>query len=253
MTDITLPAEASDVAPDVAALTITGMRSRPEFGLVAVDLYRDIHKGIRAELFSVTGESGSVDPGDRLGRAALAAHVRDVVGLLADHADHEDAHIQPVLERHLPELAGTIGTDHARLEERTGSLVEVAGLVEAARPADQRALVHHLYLELASFTGDYLRHQDVEERVVMPALESAVGVEAVLAIHQAIVGSIPPEQMAASLAVMLPAMNLEDRTDLLGGMQAGAPPEVFAGVWGLAGSVLDPADLRALGRRLGLD
>ena len=153
--------------------------------------------------------------------AALAAHVRDVVGLLADHADHEDAHIQPVLERHLPELAGTIGTDHARLEERTGSLVEVAGLVEAARPADQRALVHHLYRELASFTGDYLRHQDVEERVVMPTLESAVGVEAVLAIHQAIVGSIPPEQMAASLAVMLPAMNLEDRTDLLGGMQAG--------------------------------
>lgn len=247
MTDITLPTEATDVA----ALTITGMRSRQEFGLVAEDLYRDIHKGIRAELFSVTGESGSVDPGDRMGRAALAAHVRDVVGLLADHAEHEDAHIQPVLGRHLPVLAGTIGTDHARLEERTDSLVEIAGLVEAARPADQRALVHHLYLELASFTSDYLHHQDVEERVVMPALESAVGVEAVLEIHQAIVGSIPPEQMATSLAIMLPAMNLEDRVDLLGAMQAGAPPEVFAGVWSLAASVLPETDTRTLGRRLG--
>ena len=58
--------------------------------------------------------------------------------------------------------------------------------------------------------------------------------------------------MATSLALMLPAMNIDDRTELLGGMQAGAPAEVFAGVWGLAGSVLAPADHRALGARLGL-
>ena len=47
-------------------------------------------------------------------------------------------------------------------------------------------------------------------------------------------------------------MNVDDRTELLGGMQAGAPPEVFEGVWGLAGSVLAPADHRALGARLGI-
>ena len=47
--------------------------------------------------------------------------------------------------------------------------------------------VHHLYLDFASFTSAYLAHQDVEERVVMPALETAVGVDAVFAINQAIV------------------------------------------------------------------
>ena len=36
--------------------------------------------------------------------------------------------------------------------------------------------------------------------------------------------------MAKSLALMLPAMNIDDRTELLGGMQQGAPAEVFAGV-----------------------
>jgi hypothetical protein len=36
-------------------------------------------------------------------------------------------------------------------------------------------------------------------------------------------------------------------------MRAGAPAEVFDGVWSLAGSVLDVADLRALARRLGID
>ena len=86
----------------------------------------------------------------------------------------------------------------------------------------------------------------------MPALFDALGVEGALAIHQQIVGSIPPEVMAASLSIMLPAMNVDDRTELLTGMQHGAPPEVFAGVWQLTGTVLQPADYAALGTRLGL-
>ena len=51
---------------------------------------------------------------------------------------------------------------------------------------------------------------------------------------------------------MLPAMNLDDRAELLGGMRAGAPAEVFQGVWGLAESVLDPRDLAPLAARLGV-
>ena len=87
----------------------------------------------------------------------------------------------------------------------------------------------------------------------MPALERAIGVEAVLEVHQQIVGAIPPEEMARSLALMLPAMNFDGRTELLGGMREGAPAEVFEGVWSLAGSVLDPTDLTAVARRLGVE
>ncbi len=46
-----------------------------------VDLYRDIHKGIRAELFAITTAAGSVDPSRaRSSRAALADHVESVCG-----------------------------------------------------------------------------------------------------------------------------------------------------------------------------
>ena len=86
----------------------------------------------------------------------------------------------------------------------------------------------------------------------MPALDQALGFEAVLGIHVAIVSNIPPDQMAQSLAIMIPAMNIDDRTELLGGMRAGAPAEVFEGVWGWTGSVLPAADFAALGARLGL-
>ena len=113
-------------------------------------------------------------------------------------------------------------------------------------------MTQQLYLELASFTGAYLQHQDLEERVVNPALEAAIGAEALLAIDAALVASIPPQEMADTLAVMLPAMNVEDRVELLAGIRADAPAEVFAGVWGLAGSVLTPADVAAVAARLGI-
>jgi hypothetical protein len=219
--------------------------------LVALDLYRDIHKGIRAELFAACEAAGQVDPSDTVGRAALAAQVDQLVALLVSHATHEDTHMQPSIELHLPTEAERIAQDHDRIERRMDVLVDLAH-VQAGDERARRTDSHRLYLELASFTAAYLDHQDLEERIVMPALDQAVGLEACVAIHQAIVGSIPPEEMARSLALMLPAMNIEERTEMLSGMQAGAPPEVFAGVWSLASSVLTATDAAALARRLGM-
>jgi len=236
---------------------MTLIESRPaattDFAMVALDLYKDIHKGIRAELFGVTGQAGSLDPSDRAARVAVADRVHATVELLLSHAEHEDGAIQPTLESQLPDLAERIATDHHSLDIRMVDLEALAAdAVEATTATDQRTRSHRLYLELASFTGDYLAHQDIEERVVMPQLEAAVGIEAVVGMHQAILGSIPPDEMAHSLALMLPAMNVDDRTELLGGMREGAPAEVFEGVWGLAGTVLDPADHAAVAARLGI-
>jgi len=219
--------------------------------IVAEDLYRDIHKGIRSDLFAITERAGNVDPADTADLADLSAHVQRVVRLLVTHAEHEDGHIQPALEEHLPALAEQVEDDHHRLEARIHLLADQAAeLVTPSGAARERA--HRLYVELAAFTSTYLAHQDLEERVIMPAVEDAVGVDGCVAIHQAIIASIPPEDMAMSLAVMLPAMNVEDRAGLLGGMQAGAPAEVFQGVWGLATSVLERRDVEALAIRLDL-
>jgi hypothetical protein len=233
-------------------MTITDLPLTASLAPVTHDLYRDIHKAIRIELFSVTTEAGRLDPSQGLARAALATQVNDVVQLLVAHAEHEDGPIQPALEAHLPELAERIEVDHLTLDARMQDLQVMAAEAAILEAVDPRAQVHRLYVALAAFTSDYLEHQDVEERVVMPALEAAVGVEETIAIHQAILGAIPPDEMARSLALMIPAMNIDDRAEMLGGMRADAPAEVFEGVWGLAGSVLDPTDHAALARRLGV-
>lgn len=251
MTTIDLPvAESIDriVPGPVADL----LARRESLELFAVDLYRDIHKGIRGELFAITSSAGALDPDDAFGRVALAEHVRSVVGVLESHAHHEDAFVDAPLAAVAPQLAAQVNADHEVLDAQIGA---IAGLAEescAVQAPEARRLLHVLHLELSDFTGAYLRHQLVEERQAMPALAAALTFEEVLAIHVGIVSSIQPEEMARSLAFMLPAMNADDRAELLGGLREAAPAEAFESVLGLACSVLDPAEYAATADRLGI-
>lgn len=221
--------------------------------IVTFDLYKNIHKAIRAELFGTTLRAGEIDPADGAGRVELAERVGNVATLLVAHAEHEDEHVQPHIVRHVPRLAHQIESDHAGIDARLPQLASLADAAAVARAGEaSRRRLHDLYLELASFTSTYLAHQDLEERLVMPALSAAMPVPELLKVNEAIVSSIPPDEMARTLGIMLPALNVDDRTELLGGMQAGAPPEVFAGVVGLARSVLVPDDFDAVTARLGL-
>jgi hypothetical protein len=221
-----------------------------EYQIPAVDLYRDIHKGIRAELFTITGTAGHIDPSSPCDRAAIADHVMSVAGVLESHAHHEDEVVDPVLQVHLPDLAEEINADHERLEATFAAVTDLAQSLIDAPAGDERRLAQLLHLDLARFTSAYLMHQDLEERAVMQELDRIIGAEACGQLHAAIVGSIPPAEMARSLAFMLPAMNVDDRVEMLSGIRMAAPPEAFSAVLGLARSALQPADFTALAGRL---
>src|SRR6187397_1428037 len=107
-------------------MTVTDPQLLQPFVPVAVDLYRDIHKAIRTELFDVILTAGRTDPADAVGIAALAGHVGNVADLLVAHAGHEDPAINPPLELHRPELAERIADDHHRLEARIDGLRDLA-------------------------------------------------------------------------------------------------------------------------------
>ncbi len=242
----TRPAPDSRTADDVTSVSarVAGFRWSP------VDVYRDIHKGLRAELFGLVGRSGSLELADDAERHDLGRHLHSTIALLESHAHHEDDAIHPVLVEDHGDLVERLDDDHARFDAHLTAFAEVAdGLLRAPvdRPARQA-----LYLELSAFTAAYLDHIDFEERIVMPALEDTIGPGGVEAVLGQIIGSIPPDMMTASLTVMLPALDLDDRADLLGGMRASAPPEAFDGVISLARSVLHRADFDRLADRLQL-
>jgi hypothetical protein len=217
---------------------------------VTFDIYRNIHKGIRAGLFSVTQAVGSLDPHDAAAVRTAAERWNDMVELLVAHAEHEDQFVQPVIERFNPGYAAEIAEAHPRLESQMAELEVLADRAADSCPEQARILTHRLYLGLASFTAEYLQHQEFEEFEVMVMLSQHLPFEELLAVDNAIVASIEPDMMAKFATLMLPAMNIEDQTDLFEGARLGVPPEVFQGMLLLAQSVLEPASYDTLARRL---
>ena len=189
-------------------------------------LWRDVHKGIRSALGMLVLETGAVDPEDRDAVEEVVELVHAVVDLLDSHARAEDEVTAPVVAEHLPDLAALVA-------------------------ADRRAALHDLHLRLSAFTGQYLLHQDLEERVVLPALEDAVGLPEVRRLEGAFIASIPEDERLDGMVMMFPAMNVVERTEVLSMIQDHAPAEWFAQVWEVVTEVLDPDDVAELERRLG--
>ena len=86
----------------------------------------------------------------------------------------------------------------------------------------------------------------------MRALDAAFPADVLAQLDAAIVASIPPEILGQFLAIMLPGMNVLDRCELLSEIRANAPSEAFAGIWALAGQVLDTRDYITVAHRLDL-
>ena len=216
------------------------------------DLYRDVHKAIRVNLFEVVSAAGRTDGADRSARVELAGRVRDLVDFLVFHAAHEDRELNDAIAAVLPDRAAQIAADHVALEADMERLVGLASSVFDcdATEADGRGATHELYLELAAFTSDYLAHQDVEERIVGPAIFDHLGLEECLTIHHRILSAISPDEMGWSLAKMVPSINVDDRTEMFVGMRADAPAEAFQGMLALACDVLPGLDFQALVDRL---
>lgn len=213
--------------------------------VVTFDIYRDIHKGIRAELFDITTAAGNLDPHDEAAVHALDERFRALTALLEGHAAHEDRYLAPLIRRRSRSLADAIALDHDALEAQLREL----GAAREHRPATKNARrldAHRFYLGVASFTSAYLEHQAAEELDVMPVLATGYTLEELIGVNAAIIGEIPPDTMTATLSLLLPAMNVEDRIEMLSGMRAAAPAQAFAGILSLARSVLPSSDYAVL-------
>jgi hypothetical protein len=228
--DLTDPAESAVTAP---------------IELVGVDLYRDVHKGIRNGLFSLCERVGRLDPADDDEIAAIAGDTQWMFELLDAHAAHEDEVIGPALRTVDATLDEVVRREHAALEaamHTIGDLHHAIGHDGNDRPVAAR----RWYLALASFTSAYLAHEATEELRVSPVLYIGFGADTVRQLEAAIIASITPDHFAGYLRLILPAANPAERAALVAGIRQAAPPEVFEATMRIAGDVLVPDDHQRL-------
>lgn len=211
-----------------------------------VDLYREIHKALRRAIFELVGRAGSLDPTDTTEVESFRALFSDMDMMLDTHHRHEDsADLGELIAQHGAGVASIVSAGHDRAEQQWDVLRSAVAALGDAASADD------LYDRLVVFTADYLDHMQVEEKEVMPRLQANATPEELGAVLMAIRTSVPPPDMCVFLRSMLPAMNPDERATTLGGMFAGAPPEVFEQFWNVAEETLSPSAVGTIADRIG--
>lgn len=215
------------------------------------DLYGPVHKGIRRAQMHLLVRVGAHDFTDGAATESLLADLRRMLFLSAGHLAHEEQHIHAALAA--SGEAARLEEQHDGHEAAFAVLERLLNDIETAPDAARIALGRQLYLEYSHFIGEDLLHMHEEETVAWPMLCARYSDAELMGIEQRIVGSIPPEKAMAFMALMMPALNPQERFGMLSGMKAGAPAEMFNAVMDTAVKpALAAAEFAALEQRLGL-
>ena len=218
-----------------------------------VDLYGIIHKAIRALMSDTLLAVGRMDCSDAAERATVAVKVGELLDLCTSHLEHENLYVHPAIEARAPGASALIAHEHDEHRQHIGGLRTALERLAAAH--DNTALASSaqaLYRQLALFMADNFEHMHTEETAHNAVLWARYTDAELLAIHAALVASIPPQEMAFTLRWMLPAMSPQERSAMLADMRADAPAPVFDAVLDIARQHLDAPSWAMLARALGV-
>jgi hypothetical protein len=214
--------------------------------------YGFIHKGLRTRLFDVCVELGRADftnPSEL--RLAIDAW-RQTVAFLREHHALEENHAEPMLRPVAPEVVAANDVQHAQSDRSMAELDRLADAVEGAAPEARAELGLKLVERYHAFLIEYLQHMRHEETAMTAAFWAHFDDQQLHGLSAQIRASIPPPRFAELLGILLPAMNLDERAMMLGGIHRNAPAPAFAMIAGVAARVLGSSGWQAVRARAGI-
>lgn len=206
------------------------------------NLYQAVHKGLRAFMTDTLVRVGHTDAADPQDCADSAEQVRILLHLCGEHLVHESHFIHTAMECRAPGSAGQAEAEHVEHVAEIAALRGVLAQTEAASPAQREARWLQLYHALSRFVADNLIHMLLEEQTHNAVLWAHHSDGELMALHDALVASIPPEEMAVHMRWMLPSVSHAERVDMLQGMRQSVPSEVFAAQLDSAHALLPSRD-----------
>ncbi|RYY93518.1 MAG: hypothetical protein EOO24_26630 [Comamonadaceae bacterium] len=217
-----------------------------------LDLYAGIHKALRAFMADTLVALGRVDVEDASAVDRVTAQVVEQLDLCARHVDHENEFVHAAIEARAPGASEAIAHEHDEHQREIARLRAAAvALREAARQVPPAAC-HALYGELAVFVGENLLHMQVEESAHNAVLWARYADAELAQLHDALVGSIPPAEMALVARWLVPSMNHMERVGMLSDARSKMPPPAFEALLDVAVPHLHAAEWSKLARALGV-
>ena len=228
------------------------LRHVAEAAAPRVDLYAGIHKALRALMADTLLAVGRMDSEDALERAQVTQRVLELLDFCRSHLRHENDFIHPALEARAPGASGKIAHEHEEHLQAIVALADQATALLQCEPAARPAAALALYRALSLFIAHNFEHMHVEETAHNAVLWARYTDAELIGIHNALVASIPPDEMMYVLRWMVPFMNPAERAAMLGDMRDHAPAPAFAAALEVVRPHLGEREWAKLGRDLGL-
>lgn len=216
------------------------------------DMYGAIHKALRSMMGDTLVALGATDAADDAAVESSLAKLEQLIAACASHLEHENRFVHPAIEARSPGTTARIAEDHVGHETALDELRAGARAVRRAGAAYRGVVLGRLYRGLALFVAENFEHMEREETGHNQALWDTYSDAELLAIHDELVGSIPPAEMMQVLQWMIPSVSHAERAGMLGGMRAQAPEGVFEAVLDLAYRSLSQREWAKLARTLGV-
>jgi hypothetical protein len=192
-----------------------------------VDLYSGIHKALRAVMADTLLAVGRMDSADELELAQVTERVLQLLDFCRSHLEHENEFVHTAMEARAPGASEAVAREHEDHVRHIEALAAVVAALRAA-PAECRfAEQQRLYGDLTLFVADNFHHMRVEETAHNAVLWARYTDAELVAIHDALVASIPPEEMMFAARWLVPFMSPVERAGFLGDVRAKAPAPAF--------------------------
>jgi len=117
----------------------------------------------------------------------------------------------PELDRICPELHAELSAEHARTNGLQREIEALLSRLEAAGETERVSLGARLHDRVPRLVAEHLRHMAHEETEAERALQANRTDAELRALHDRIIGRIPPARMPELLALILPAATLSER------------------------------------------
>jgi hypothetical protein len=235
-------------------MVINCQRSSSEIMSNQIDLYMGIHKGQRSRFFKISLQAGTIDYGDQKSLDTFHDELTSFREHMRLHAALEEKCIHPLLSNRVPGGARKLEEDHRYMNQQFEDLVTHFDGIRA-KPADferRRELALEFYRAWNRFVSFYFKHINEEEENAQPTLWKLCTNEELANTFRTILASQKPDELKYNLEIMLPAMNLDERAEIINAARASAPPEMFQAVLKLAQQALSPDEWTALKSKIGI-
>lgn len=218
-----------------------------------IDMYAGIHKAMRAQMADMLVAVGRMDADDPTELQATMERVLQVLQACASHLKHENDFVHAAIEARAPGASEAIAHEHEEHLNQIEALRAAAASAGACTEASTRVeLVQQLYRELTLFVAENFQHMYVEETAHNAVLWARYTDAELMAIHDALVASIPPDEMMAVARWLVPSMNPAERLGMLSDMKAKAPAPAFQAVLDTVQPHLTQGEWAKLARGLGI-